>query len=232
MLISRARDQPSWSTLEQRRRYRAPDLVESECRHRPSGASSVPGSFGRGVGGKDAGYQPRLRAHCVDVQFALTVPTVADRIAQQVVKTRMEPELEPVFHADSYGYRPGKSALDAVGQARERCWRYDWVIDLDIKGFFDNLDHNLLLRAVRKHAPEPWIVLYIERWLQAPMQEDGQLIPREKGTPQGGVASPLLANLFLHYALDRWLTVNYPHVPLERYADDGAPRRRGEESVM
>ena len=155
------------------------------------------------------------------MQFALTVPTVSDRIAQQVVKARLEPELEPVFHADSFGYRPGKSALDAVGQARERCWRYDWVIDLDIKGFFDNLDQNLLLRAVKKHAPEPWIVLYIERWLKAPVQEeDGQLIPREKGTPQGGVASPLLANLFLHYALDRWLTVNYPRVPFERYADD------------
>jgi len=151
----------------------------------------------------------------------LGIPTVADRIAQQVVKARLEPELEPVFHADSYGYRPGKSALDAVGQARERCWRYDWVIDLDIKGFFDNLDQNLLQRAVEKHAPEPWIVLYIERWLKAPVQEeDGRLIPREKGTPQGGVASPLLANLFLHYALDRWLTVNYPQGPFERYADD------------
>ena len=151
----------------------------------------------------------------------LGIPTVADRIAQQVVKARLEPELEPVFHADSYGYRPGKSALDAVGQARERCWRYDWVIDLDIKGFFDNLDQNLLLRAVKKHAPEPWILLYIERWLKAPVrEEDGRLIPREKGTPQGGVASPLLANLFLHYALDRWLMVNHSQVPFERYADD------------
>jgi len=146
---------------------------------------------------------------------------VSDRIAQQVVKARLEPEVEPVFHADSYGYRPGKSALDAVGQARERCWRYDWVIDLDIKGFFDNLDQNLLLRAVKKHAPEPWILLYIERWLKAPVrEEDGRLIPREKGTPQGGVASPLLANLFLHYALDRWLMVNHSQVPFERYADD------------
>ena len=125
----------------------------------------------------------------------LGIPTVSDRIAQQVVKARLEPEWEPVFHADSYGYRPGKSALDAVGRARERCWRYDWVIDLDIKGFLDNLDQNLLLRAVKKHTPEPWIVLYIERWLKAPVQEeDGQLILREKGTPQGGVASPLLAN--------------------------------------
>jgi RNA-directed DNA polymerase len=151
----------------------------------------------------------------------LGIPTVADRIAQQVVKARLEPEVEPLFHADSYGYRPGKSALDAVGQARERCWRYDWVLDLDIKGFFDNLSQDLLLRAVKKHAKERWIVLYIERWLKAPVQEeDGRLVPREKGTPQGGVASPLLANLFLHYALDRWLAVHYPQVPFERYADD------------
>ena len=151
----------------------------------------------------------------------LGIPTVSDRIAQQVVKSRLEPEVERLFHADSYGYRPGKSALDAVGTARERCWRYDWVVDLDIKGFFDNLDQNLLMRAVKKHAKDRWVVLYIERWLKAPVQEeDGQLIPREKGTPQGGVISPLLANLFLHYALDRWLTVHYPRVPFERYADD------------
>jgi hypothetical protein len=130
----------------------------------------------------------------------LGIPTVADRIAQQVVKARLEPEVEPLFHADSYGYRPGKSALDAVGQARKRCWRYDWVLDLDIKSFFDTLSQDLLLRAVKKHAPEQWIVLYIERWLKAPVQEeDGRLVPREKGTPQGGVVSPLLANLFLHY---------------------------------
>lgn len=155
----------------------------------------------------------------------LGIPSVADRIAQQVVKARLEPVVDPMFHDDSYGYRPGKSALDAVGQARQRCWRYDWVLDLDIRGFFDNLDQNLLLRAVKKHAPEPWIVLYIERWLKAPMQEeDGRLVPREKGTPQGGVISPLLSNLFLHYALDRWLGVNHPQVPFERYADDGAPR--------
>jgi RNA-directed DNA polymerase len=134
----------------------------------------------------------------------LGIPTVADRIAQQVVKARLEPEVEPLFHADSYGYRPGKSALDAVGQARERCWRYDWVLDLDIRSFFDSLSQDLLLRAVKKHAQERWIVLYIERWLKAPVQEeDGRLVPREKGTPQGGVASPLLANLFLHYALAR-----------------------------
>jgi RNA-directed DNA polymerase len=167
------------------------------------------------------------------VQFALTVPTVADRIAQQVVKAKLEPEVEPLFHADSYGYRPGKSALDAVGQARERCWRYDWVLDLDIKGFFDNLSQDLLLRAVQKHAKERWIILYIERWLKAPMQEeDGRLVPREKGTPQGGVASPLLANLFLHYTLDRWLAANYPQVPFERYADDVIVHCRTEKEAQ
>jgi RNA-directed DNA polymerase len=163
----------------------------------------------------------------------LGIPTVADRIAQQVVKARLEPELEPLFHADSYGYRPGKSALDAVGQARERCWRSDWVLDLDIKGFFDNLDQDLLMRAVRRHAKDRWVVLYIERWLKAPVQEeDGRLVPREKGTPQGGVISPLLANLFLHYALDRWLAANYPQVPFERYADDVIAHCRTERQAQ
>jgi RNA-directed DNA polymerase len=163
----------------------------------------------------------------------LGIPTVADRIAQQVVKARLEPELEPLFHTDSYGYRLGKSALDAVGQARQRCWRYDWVVDLDIKGFFDNLDQNLLMRAVKKHAKDQWIVLYIERWLKAPVQEeDGRLVPRGKGTPQGGVVSPLLANLFLHYALDRWLAANYPQVPFERYADDVIAHCRTERQAQ
>ena len=121
----------------------------------------------------------------------LGIPTVSDRIAQQVVKSRLEPAVDPLFHPDSYGYRPGKSALDAVGQARQRCWRYDWIVDLDIKGFFDNIPQDLLIRAVKKHAKEPWMVLYIERWLKAPVQEeDGQLVPREKGTPQGGVMTP------------------------------------------
>ena len=140
---------------------------------------------------------------------------------RMVVKAKLEPEVDAGFHVDSYGYRPGKSALDAVGQARQRCWRYDWVIDLDIKAFFDNLDQSLLLRAVKKHASQQWKVLYIERWLKAPVQgEDGRLVPRAKGTPQGGVVSPLLANLFLHYALDRWMAANYAQVPFERYADD------------
>jgi RNA-directed DNA polymerase len=123
---------------------------------------------------------------------SLGIPTVADRIAQQVVKARLEPEVDPHFHPDSYGYRPGKSALDAVGQARQRCWRNDWVLDLDIKAFFDNLDQNLLMRAVKKHASQQWMVLYIERWLKAPVKEEnGDLIPRQKGTPQGGVITPL-----------------------------------------
>ena len=152
---------------------------------------------------------------------SLGIPTVSDRIAQQVAKARLEPEVDPKFHGDSYGYRPGKSALDAVGQARQRCWRNDWVLDLDIKAFFDNLDQQLLMRAVKKHASQRWMVLYIERWLKAPVQEEnGQLVPRQKGTPQGGVISPLLANLFLHYALDRWLATHYPRVSFERYADD------------
>ena len=163
----------------------------------------------------------------------LGIPTVADRIAQQVGKTKLEPELEPLFHADSYGYRPRKSALDALGQARERCWRNDWVLDLDIKGFFDNLDQDLLMRAVKKHAQDRWVVLYIERWLKAPMQEeDGRLTPRAKGTPQGGVISPLLANLFLHYALDRWLAANYPQVQFERYADDAIVHCRTEKQAQ
>jgi RNA-directed DNA polymerase len=151
----------------------------------------------------------------------LGIPTVSDRIAQMVVKSRLEPEVEPLFVPDSYGYRPRKSALDAVGRARQRCWEYDWVIDLDIKGFFDNIDHELMDRAVRKHAKDQWAILYIERWLKAPLQEEGgQLGEREKGTPQGGVVSPLLANLFLHYTFDVWMRRKYPHLLFERYADD------------
>ena len=161
----------------------------------------------------------------------LGIPTVSDRIAQTVVKSRLEPAVDPLFHPDSYGYRPGKSALDAVGQARQRCWRYDWILDLDIKGFFDNIPQDLLIRAVKKHAKEQWMVLYIERWLKAPVQEeDGQLVPREKGTPQGGVISPLLANLFLHYAFDRWMAKrNPPHRNI--YVGSQAAGERVMESV-
>jgi RNA-directed DNA polymerase len=151
----------------------------------------------------------------------LGIPTVADRVAQMVVKQRLEPLLEPLFHADSYGYRPGRSAHDAVRLARRRCWKHDWVLDLDIQGFFDNLDWALLLKAVRKHAKSAWVVLYIQRWLQAEVVlPDGTVQRREKGTPQGGVISPLLANLFLHYAFDSWMGRQHPGVPFERYADD------------
>ena len=151
----------------------------------------------------------------------LGIPTVSDRIAQAVVKNYLEPELERCFHPDSYGYRPGKSALDAVGTARERCWRSDWVLDLDIRAFFDMIPHDLLLRAVRHHTDCRWVLLYIERWLTAPVQEvDGTLASRTRGTPQGAVISPLLANLFLHYAFDRWMTEHCVGIPIERYADD------------
>jgi RNA-directed DNA polymerase len=151
----------------------------------------------------------------------LGIPTVSDRVAQMVVKMYLEPEIEPYFHQDSYGYRPGKSAIEAVGVAKQRCWRYDWVVDLDIKGFFDNLDHELVMRAVRKHTDCKWILLYIERWLKAPAQmENGTLAKRDKGSPQGSVISPLLANLFLHYAFDNWMSRNHPTTPFERYADD------------
>ena len=151
----------------------------------------------------------------------LGVPTVADRVAQMVVKQALEPELEGHFHPDSYGYRPGKSAHQAIGQARQRCWRNDWALDLDIKGFFDNIEHSLLLKALRHHTDERWILLYVERWLQAEVEmPDGTREARGKGTPQGGVASPLLANLFLHYAFDAWMRREFPHIPFERYADD------------
>jgi RNA-directed DNA polymerase len=151
----------------------------------------------------------------------LGIPTVADRIAQMVVKNYLEPILEPHVHVDSYGYRPNKSALDAVGMARKRCWRYNWVLDLDIKGFFDNISHELLMKAVTKHTECRWVLLYVERWLKASVAMlDGSFLYPEKGTPQGGVVSPLLANLFLHYAFDYWMQRKYPHVPFERYADD------------
>jgi len=154
-------------------------------------------------------------------QRKLGIPTVSDRIAQMVVKMYLEPDVEPYFHPDSYGYRPGKSAIEAVGVARKRCWQYDWVLDLDIKGFFDNIDHELMMRAVRKHTDCKWVLLYIERWLKAPAQlENGELVEREKGTPQGSVISPLLANLFLHYAFDEWMRRKYSYITFERYADD------------
>jgi RNA-directed DNA polymerase len=151
----------------------------------------------------------------------LGIPTVADRVAQMVVKQRLEPQVDPLFHPNSYGYRPGRSAHQAIAVARERCWRYAWVLDLDIKGFFDNIDHALLMRAVGRHTDCRWMLLYIERWLKAPVSlMDGSVLQRDQGTPQGGVVSPLLANLFLHYVFDEWMRRNYSDVPFERYADD------------
>jgi RNA-directed DNA polymerase len=165
-------------------------------------------------------------------QRILGVPTVADRVAQTVVKQMIEPDLDKVFLADSYGYRPDKSALDAVGVTRERCWKYDWVLEFDIKGLFDNIDHSLLMRAVRKHVTCPWALLYIERWLTAPMlREDGTLIERARGTPQGGVVSPVLANLFLHYTFDLWMARTFPHLRWCRYADDGLVHCRTEKEA-
>lgn len=151
----------------------------------------------------------------------LGIPTVSDRIAQTVVQRYLEPLLEPVFHADSYGYRPGRSAQDALAVARQRCWRHDWVLDLDIRSSFDEIDRGLLMRAVRCHTDCAWVLLYIERWLQAPVcMPDGTLVNREKGTPQGSVVSSILANLFLHYAFDTWMRKEFPACPFERYADD------------
>ena len=162
----------------------------------------------------------------------LGIPTVSDRIAQMVVKRYLEPLVEPCFHPDSYGYRPGKSALDAVGKARQRCWRHPWVLDLDIKAFFDSIERDLLMRAVRCHTSCGWVLLYIERWLQAPVQmPDGSVVVRERGTPQGGVVSPLLANLFLHYAFDMWMRRNHPDIPFERYADDAICHCESEEQA-
>ena len=163
----------------------------------------------------------------------LGVPTVADRVAQTVVRGIFEPTIEPFFLPDSYGYRPGKSALDAIGATRERCWHYDWVLEWDIKGLFDNIPHDLLLKAVRKHTDCRWVQLYIERWLTAPMQlADGTLVPRTKGTPQGGVVSPCLANLFLHYAFDAWMGRTFPGVPWCRYADDGLVHCKTEHEAL
>lgn len=162
----------------------------------------------------------------------LGVPTVADRIAQMVVKLTFEPCVEPHFHEDSYGYRPNKSAIDAISVTRQRCWRYDYVLEFDIKGLFDNIDHELLLKAVRKHTDNSWVILYIERWLTAPMQmPDGTLVERTKGTPQGGVISPVLSNLFLHYVFDMWMEKKHQGKPWCRYADDGLVHLKSEQEA-
>ena len=162
----------------------------------------------------------------------LGIPAISDRVAQTVAKMVLEPLVEPVFHRDSYGYRPGRSALDAVGVARKRCWETDWVIDLDIRAFFDSIPHDLVERAVAHHTDLAWVRLYVRRWLRAPVERpDGTLMERTKGTPQGGVASPLLANLFLHYAFDLWMDRKFPSVRFERYADDAIVHCRTEEEA-
>ena len=163
----------------------------------------------------------------------LGVPTVGDRVCQMVVKLVFEPEIEPHFLPDSYGYRPHKSALDAIGVTRKRCWKYDWVLEFDIKGLFDTIPIDLLMKAVKKHTQVKWVILYIERWLKAPMQfQDGMIVPRDRGTPTGGVISPCLSNLFLHYVFDAWMQRNYHWVPWCRYADDGLLHCESEQKAQ
>src|SRR5262249_21063360 len=151
----------------------------------------------------------------------LGVPTVADRIAETVVARRLEAKVEPIFHPDSYGYRPNRSALDAVAACRQRCWKSDWIVDLDIRSFFDSVPWQLVVKAVAAHSADPWVLLYVRRGLAAPFQlTDGSLLQRDRGTPQGSAVSPVLANLFLHYAFDAWMARSFPSVQFERYADD------------
>src|SRR5664279_1934422 len=151
----------------------------------------------------------------------LGVPCVSDRVAQTVVARRLEGKVEAIFHSDSYGYRPGRSPEDAVEVCRRRCWKRDWVIDLDIEKFFDSVPRDLIVKAVEANTDLPWVVLYVTRWLQAPVQNpDGSRLERNRGTPQGSSVSPVLANLFLHYAFDAWLAREFPSVTFERYVDD------------
>jgi RNA-directed DNA polymerase len=228
-------------TIEKRQVYEAYKAVKSN-----HGAAGVDGQsleeFERDLAGNlykiwnrmssGSYYPPPVRAVSIPKKTGgeriLGVPTVSDRIAQMVVKQVIEPKLEPIFLPDSYGYRPGKSALDAVGVTRQRCWRHDWVLEFDVKGLFDNLPHDLLLKAVRRHVQCKWALLYIERWLTAPMEMEGERIERTCGTPQGGVISPILANLFLHYAFDLWMARTHPDLPWCRYADDGLVHCRTE----
>ena len=168
----------------------------------PVRAVEIPKDYGRGV-------------------RVLGVPNTADRVAQTAAAMLLEVRLEPIFHPDSYGYRPGRSAHDALVVTRKRCWKQDWVLDLDVRAFFDSVPHDLLLKAVAHHTDERWVLLYISRWLKAPMQmPDGTLAVREKGTPQGSPISPLLANLVMHYAFDMWMAREHTDCPFERYADD------------
>jgi group II intron reverse transcriptase/maturase len=183
-------------------------------------------------------FPPPVRA--VEIEKAhgggtriLGVPTVADRVAQTVVATELERKVEPVFHPDSYGYRPGRSALDAVAACRSRCWKTDWVIDLDIRKFFDSVPWELVVKAVEANTGLPWVVLYVRRWLQAPLVlPDGSLQVRDRGTPQGSAVSPVLANLFLHYAFDGWMAREFPGVAFERYVDDAVVHCVSERQAM
>ncbi len=151
----------------------------------------------------------------------LGVPTVADRVAQTVVALALEPRTESIFHPDSYGYRPRRSALDAVAACRQRCQKKNWVLDLDVQAFFDSVDHDLMVKAVAANTDQAWVLLYVKRWLTAPLQRtDGTVVARDRGTPQGSAVSPVLANLFMHYAFDSFLTRHFPGVEFERYADD------------
>ena len=163
----------------------------------------------------------------------LGIPTVADRIAQTVVALWLEPRTESIFHDDSFGYRPGKSPLAAVARCRERCWKKDWVLDLDVQQFFDSVDHDLMVKAVAANTDQNWVVLYVKRWLKAPIRmPDGRLVERDRGTPQGSAVSPVLANLFLHYAFDLWLEREFPAVEFERFADDAVVHCRTERQAQ
>ena len=162
----------------------------------------------------------------------LGVPTVADRVAQKVAALYLEPKVEPVFHPDSYGYRPKRSALDAVKVCRERCWRSSWVIDLDYAAFFDSIDHELMLKAVAAHTDDRWVLLYVERWLKAPLDDGSDtLVERDRGTPQGSAISPVLANIYLHHAFDMWMAREFPVVPFERYVDDAVVHCKSERQA-
>lgn len=162
----------------------------------------------------------------------LGIPTVEDRVAQMAVVLTINPLVDPYFHADSYGYRPERSAHDALSVARERCWQYPWVLDLDISKFFDTIDHGLLMKALRRHVSIPWVLLYIDRWLKVPYQlPDGSLQSHTQGAPQGSVIGPVLANLFLHYVFDKWMTLYHPYIRFERYADDSVCHCRSYEEA-